>query len=394
MSRSAPRDRAGLWLASIAIVLLLLVGVVILGVIWPPVRQPNWGFTGFAGPLAAAIGSMGALIVYRRPDNRVGWVMLLAGVTSAMQFVVDLTPLLVVHRGGAGTPAETWASWVSNATWVPTVTLIGYLLLIYPDGRPPAGRWSALSPLLAMVAIVTLVTVLMTPGSLTNFPEIANPTGLPGLPAALVGIVYPIYMAALFAAALSLVFRWRHAPPVVRAQLKWLAFAGVPFVIATSLSIVSRQAQFVAIVFGGLLPVAIAVAILRNRLYEIDRIISRSIGWAIVTGLLLGAFALLILALQAALEPLTDGNTLAIAASTLIVAALFNPARTRVQRAVDRRFDRARLDGERLIETFSERLRDEVDLATISADVLTTANAAVRPSSAGLWLRERPGGGA
>jgi hypothetical protein len=140
-------------------------------------------------------------------------------------------------------------------------------------------------------------------------------------------------------------------------------------------------------------PVAIAVAILRDRLYEIDRIISRSIGWAIVTGLLLITFVVLILALQTVLEPLTGGNTLAIATSTLIVAALFNPVRTRVQRLVDRRFDRARLDGERLVEAYAERLRDEVDLATISADVLATVDAAVRPNAAGLWLRQRPGGG-
>ncbi len=386
-------DRTALWIASTAIVLLLLAGMVVLAVIWPPIRQPAWGFTGFGGLLAAAMGSMGAVIVYRRPGNRVGWVLLLEGMASAVQFVVDLAPFLVVDLGGAGTPAETWTSWLSNAIWVPSVTLIGYLLLIYPDGRPPAGRWSALGPLLAVVAILTLATILVTPGDLTNFPGIANPTGLPGLPAALVAIVYPLYMATLCATALSLVFRWRKAPPVVRAQLKWLALAGVPFVIATSLSVASREAQLVAILLGGLVPVAIAVAILRDRLYEIDRVISRSIGWAIVTGLLVGAFVLLILALQAVLEPLTGGNTLAIAASTLIVAALFDPVRTRVQRAVDRRFDRARFDGERLVEAFSERLRDEVDLSTISADVLATVDAAVRPSAAGLWLRERPGGG-
>jgi hypothetical protein len=386
-------DRTALWIVSSAIVLLLVTGTAILAVIWPPIRQPTWGFTGFSGLLAAAIGLMGAVIVYRRPGNRVGWVLLLVGLMSSFQFAVDLTPLLVIHLDGAGTPAETWTSWLSNAIWVPSVSLIGYLLLIYPDGRPPDGRWSALGPLLLVVAILTLIAILVTPGDLRNYPGVANPTGLPGLPGALVAIVYPVYMGTLGAAALSLVFRWRHAPPVVRAQLKWLALAGVPFAIATSLSIVSREAQLVAILCGGLVPVAIAVAILRDRLYEIDRIISRSIGWAIVTGLLLITFVVLILALQTVLEPLTGGNTLAIATSTLIVAALFNPVRTRVQRLVDRRFDRARLDGERLVEAYAERLRDEVDLATISADVLATVDAAVRPNAAGLWLRQRPGGG-
>ncbi len=386
-------DRAALRIASTAIVLLLLAGTAILAVIWPPVRQPTWGFTGFSGLLAGAVGLMGAVIVYRRPGNRVGWVLLLVGLMSAIQFVVDLTPLLVIHLGGAGTPAETWTSWLPNAIWVPSVTLIGYLLLIYPDGRPPDGRWSALGPLLLVVAILTLVAILVTPGDLRNYPGVANPTGLPGLPGALVAIVDPLYLGTLVAAALSLVVRWRQAPPVVRAQLKWLALAGVPFAIATSLSVVSREAQLMAILSGGLMPVAIAMAILRDRLYEIDRIISRSIGWAIVTGLLIATFAVLILGLQAVLEPLTGGNTLAIAASTLIVAALFDPVRTRVQRAVDRRFDRSRYDGERLLAAFGERLRDEVDLTTISADVLATVDAAVRPTAAGIWLRERSGGG-
>jgi len=141
------------------------------------------------------------------------------------------------------------------------------------------------------------------------------------------------------------------------------------------------------------LPIAIGVAVLRYRLYEIDRLISRTIGWATVTIVLVGAFSLLVLGSSAVLEPLTGGNTLAVAGSTLIVAALFTPLRSRVQRAVDRRFDRARYDGERLVGAFGERLRDEVDLETIRADVLATVDQAVRPASVGLWLRERPEGG-
>jgi hypothetical protein len=138
-----------------------------------------------------------------------------------------------------------------------------------------------------------------------------------------------------------------------------------------------------------LVPIAIGIAVLRYRLYEIDRLISRTIGWALVTALLIGAFLLLVLASTELLRPLTGGNTLAVAGSTLIVAALFAPLRGRVQRAVDRRFDRARYDGERLLAAFGLRVRDEVDLETIRADVLATVDAAVRPAHAGLWLRER-----
>jgi hypothetical protein len=148
------------------------------------------------------------------------------------------------------------------------------------------------------------------------------------------------------------------------------------------------------IISFALVPIAIGIAVLRYRLYEIDRLISRTIGWAIVTGVLVGTFAVLVLGLQAVVQPLTGGNTLAIAGSTLVVAALFDPLRRRVQGAVDRRFDRGRYDGERLLDAFGERLRDEVDLGTIRSDVLATVDAAVRPSAAGLWLRQRPEDGA
>ncbi len=141
-----------------------------------------------------------------------------------------------------------------------------------------------------------------------------------------------------------------------------------------------------------LVPIAIGVAVLRYRLYEIDRLISRTIGWALVTALLVGAFLALVLASTELLQPLTGGNTLAVAGSTLVVVALSAPLRGRVQRAVDRRFDRARYDGERLLAAFGERLRDEVDLSTIRSDLLATTDAAVRPATVGLWLREQGAG--
>jgi hypothetical protein len=138
-----------------------------------------------------------------------------------------------------------------------------------------------------------------------------------------------------------------------------------------------------------LVPLAVGIAVLRYRLYEIDRLISRTIGWTILTTLLLGAFMLLVLGSTEVIEPLTGGNTIAVAASTLVVVALFTPLRSRVQRAVDRRFDRARYDGERLLTAFGLRVRDEVDLDVIRADVLATVDQAVRPATVGLWLRGR-----
>ena len=137
------------------------------------------------------------------------------------------------------------------------------------------------------------------------------------------------------------------------------------------------------------LPIAIAIAILRYRLYEIDRLVSRTIGWAVVTGILVAVFAGLVVALQTVLAPVTNENTLAVAASTLVALALFQPVRRRVQRVVDRRFDRARYDGQDLTERFGARVRDEVDLPKLRDALVATVEAAVRPAGAGLWLRSR-----
>ena len=201
------------------------------------------------------------------------------------------------------------------------------------------------------------------------------------------------FMALIGLAGLSVLLRYRRSAGIERQQLKWFMAAVALLLPAAGVAALTgtEAGWLLMLVTVALLPVAIGVAVLRYRLYEIDRIISRTIGWALVTGLLVGAFALLVLGSSAVLEPLTGGNTLAVAGSTLVVALLFTPVRSRVQRTVDRRFDRSRYDGERTLAAFGERLRDEVDLSTIRADVLATVETSVRPSRVGLWLRG-PGG--
>ena len=206
---------------------------------------------------------------------------------------------------------------------------------------------------------------------------------------------------AVVLSAASLVLRVRRSAGVARQQLKWFAaaavFAGLTLAGPATLFNLAitgdpsaptvKAFEILTMVALLLVPIAVGIAVLRYRLYEIDRLISRTISWAIVTGLLVAAFVVLILALSSILEPLTGGSTLAVTGSTLVTAALFAPLRNRVQRAVDRRFDRSRYDGERLLAAFGERRRNQVDLVMISDDVLATVDAAVRPSHAGLWLR-------
>jgi hypothetical protein len=213
------------------------------------------------------------------------------------------------------------------------------------------------------------------------------------------GLLDLIVNALVLVAGASLVVRFRRSEGIERAQLKWVALAGVLAGISligyTAFAPIAPWLNPITYAIGGaaacLVPIAIGIAVLRYRLYEIDRLISRTIGWAIVTGLLGAAFVVLVLGLTSVLGRVTGGDTLAVASSTLVVAALFSPVRSRVQGAVDRRFDRSHYDGEQLVAAFGERLRDEVDLATITTEVLTTVDAAVRPSPVGLWLREVQG---
>ena len=260
-------------------------------------------------------------------------------------------------------------------------------------------------------AIIVATPIVVGLGFLTDNDEeygrtLPNPTALGGtaeeLAEAATVLLNVAFLAVILLVFASVILRFRRSLGAERQQLKWF-LAAVSLLVGSvllttagfvaGLELLSSAFYFASEFALGLLPIAIGIAVLRYRLYEIDRLISRTIGWALVTALLVGTFILLVLGSSAVLEPLTGGNTLAVAGSTLVVVALFTPLRGRVQRAVDRRFDRARYDGERLVGAFGERLRDEVDLETIRADVLGTVDAAVRPASVGLWLRERPEAG-
>ena len=204
----------------------------------------------------------------------------------------------------------------------------------------------------------------------------------------------------MVAAAISLLVRFRRATGVERQQLRWLT-AALAFVVTAVVSgfvlgsimpaADGRSGGRVARRDRGIspVPIAIGIAVLRYRLYEIDRIVSRTIGWVVVTAILAAVFGVVVVGLQVVLEPVTESNTLAVAASTLVAAALFQPLRGRVQRAVDRRFNRARVDAQRAIDAFGAHLRDDVDLIALHGRLLAATDATVQPNGAGLWIRRR-----
>jgi hypothetical protein len=384
----------GVWLLS---VVLVVVGVAT-GV--ASATDVYSAITGLTGSVAAvSLATVGAILVTRLPRNAVGWLLWVAGVLLGLSFGLTGPP-------SAGIPGGIWLLWLGNLMWVPAVVLVGVILpLVYPTGHLPSRRWRAV--VIVAIAAIVLVTIqaAFSPFSPGSAPAgVSNPLAV-GV--ALGGVLSLMSSAATVAAvvcfplaAASLVVRYRRASGVERAQLKWFAavaaLIGLSFAVAlvsssaTSgiLGVVSNAAWLLLFVGLALLPVAIGIAVLRYRLYEIDRLISRTIGWGVLTVILGAVFVGLVLGLQTLLAPFTGSNDLAVAGSTLIVFALFAPIRRRVQRLVDGRFNRTRYDAERTVAAFAERLRDEVDLEQLRAEILATVTATVEPSSVSLWLRD------
>jgi hypothetical protein len=351
--------------------------------------------------VALSFASTGAILVSRLPRSVIGWLLAAGGFC----FAVDngATGLadygLIAHPGGL--PGAIWFAWLSQWLWAPAIGTVLGLALVYPPGRLLSPRWRP-------VAITgVIITVLISFGAATGpwpagmFPE-PNPLlitvggGTLDLVSVL-GALIAVLVAVLSIS--SLVIRFRRATAVERAQLKWFAAmvaVSVPaFLVGVALYGSSGVAAIVAnvadvIAFGGfaLLPVAIGIAVLRYRLYEIDRLISRTVGWAVLTVILGTAFVGLVLGLQTVLAPFTGSNELAVAGSTLLVFSLFQPVRRRVQGIVDRRFNRSRYDAQAAVNAFSARLRDEVDLGTLQGSLLTLVEATLEPTTAFLWLRE------
>ena len=326
--------------------------------------------------IAAYVG-IGALLVRRVPANPIGVVMLATGTLAVAAAVLGTYADLGVMRVPPW-PAAERARLIADAMFVyPILVALVGIPLIFPDGRLPSHRYRVVVVLwIAGIAAWTLNSVFGT-----NLDILV----LFSIPIAFAGAVIAISL------------RFRRGDPIQRAQVKWLAavvIVGSTAVLSGLLLNEARPDLANALLIVGILalftmPLAIGIAILRYRLYEIDRIVSRTLAYLLITGVLVGAYALLVVVLGGPLADATGGDTLSVALSTLVVAALFQPLRQRVQSLVDRRFDRARYDGQRLADAFAGRLRSDVDIATVTADLDATVRAAVHPSSTALWVRGR-----
>jgi hypothetical protein len=284
----------------------------------------------------------------------------------------------------------------------PALVPSGYALILpivaltFPDGRLPSSGWRW--PTRAAVGALAASTILIafTPGAIENVVP-WNPIGIDGLPVWIWTLAGPlagiggVLISGLGVAAI--VSRYRRGAGVERQQLRWFVAAVLLAVVPITVSpLGGGPGAFLLAVLGLLLvPIAVWIAVTRYRLYEIDRLISRGLSWAVLSGVLLTIYAGAVLLLQTLLAGVIQGQTVAVAASTLLAAALFQPLRRRVQAGVDHRFNRARYDAERTATDFAERLRDEVDVDLLRTALATTAGGAVHPDGVGVWLRPAPG---
>ncbi len=330
------------WLVRIALAILIVsvvAGVVLLWRIWPP-PPPTFGFTGFTVFIAIIFGGMGALILGLRPGNAIGWLLLIEGVASAVQFAFDTAPAGAAAGPAADQGAVVWLSAFSNVIWIWSVAVFGPLFLLFPDGKPISPRWGLLAPLSSAGAVMVVIGFGTMPGPLFNFPEVLNPITIGGdWSGAMVAVGAALFVGGSALSALSLVIRWRRSDRDSRAQLKWLAAVSLPFVVAGIASPGLLLAQYLMIGFAMLIPVAIAIAVLRYRLYDIDQVISRTFVYGALTAILAGIYAATLKLMQVGFVQVTgkesDG---AVILATLIIAAVFTPVRKGLEQVIDRRF--------------------------------------------------------
>ncbi len=342
---------------------------------------------------------VGALIASRQPSNAIGWLFCGAGLLLA---VAGATYGYAAYAllAEPDLPGGVASAWLTSWVFLPAVFGIPPLLfLLFPDGRPLSRRWRVAVLLTVIGVMCQAAAAALAAGPMEDapVPGVANPLGVDGpVVPALELIGWTTALGAIVVATVSLVLRYRRTRGDERLQLRWVAFSAVLFVVACLISAALFQTRFVALgqllvlVAFNAIPTAAGIAILRHRLYDIDLVINRTLVYGALTATLASVYLGSVLVLQAALRPLTESSDLAVAASTLAVAALFGPARRRIQSIVDRRFYRRRYDSALTIAAFSTRLRDELDLENVGADLRRIVSDTVQPAHVSLWLRSQP----
>ena len=353
-----------------------------------------------------AVGSFGApvlggLVASRRPKNPIGWMWLGIGLGVALSSFAGSYATYAL--GPASLPApRAIGTVVAGVGWTVAFALISLILLLFPTGRLPSRRWRFLAWGVAAAAALALISGPFVPGR-SGFAPVQNPFGVGGFAGEVLfvltnaGVI--VVLVATVPAALSLVVRYRRAAGVERQQIKWFAYAAVVFAALIPLDLLGLDEPLGDVVWSSLnnaatlgVYAAVGIAILRYRLYEIDLIINRTLVYGSLTVMLALSYLGGVVLLQTLFRALTgQGSQLAVVASTLAIAALFNPLRRRVQAFVDKLFYRRKYDAARTLEAFSSKLRDETDLDRLGDELVSVVRGTVQPAHASLWLRGTEG---
>jgi len=355
-----------------------------------PASMTGWDVSDVFGDVVnMALPVMSFVLASRRPGNRIGWLALAAGLTLGLKSFADQYWQRALVAAPGSVPAGPAALWVSTWIWSIALALIAFSFLLFPTGRLRSRRWRPAAWSVGTVFVLSTAALMVgaargwaDPSASASLGQLLSPPVLAAMAICL--------LAALVVSGAAIVVRFARSAGEERLQLKWFAAAAV-LVVATFIAVILTNSDSVAaLILNNLallcLDVAVAVAVLKYRLYEIDRVISRTLAYAIVTGLLVGVYAGLVLL---ATHLLSVKSPVAVAGATLVAAALFSPLRSRVQRAVDRRFNRARYDADQMVAVFAARLKDAVDLDAVQADLASVVQRALEPAHVSLWTNNR-----
>ncbi|WP_410792818.1 hypothetical protein [Kribbella sp. C-35] len=362
---------------------------------------------GWTGPTELVIGfgfalvglgsaTIGAVVASRLPRNSVGWILLALGVGIELPYAPEAYAELSVATALGPLPGDEWAAWVGSWAGIPAFFgLTAFLFLVFPTGRLPSRRWRWAGWFVAVSVTLATVAVALAPDEIdSGFDNPVAPTGQGAeLARWLVYATDLLALPVLVITAAALVVRLRRSRGVQRQQLKWFTYAAV--IVGVGLGtgsalppgLIANAAYLAGLLASAGLPVAAGLAVLRYRLYDIDVVINKTLVYGPLTVTLGAAYLGSVLLLQVLLSPVTQGSGVAVAVSTLAVAALFRPVRSRIQAVVDRRFFRRRYDAARTLEAFGVRLRDQLDLDALGNDLLAVVRDAMQPAHVTLWLR-------
>jgi hypothetical protein len=355
---------------------------------------------------AISFAPVGALIASRHPANPVGWLLCLYGLVISISYFGAEYAIYALLAQPNSLPAGEALVWIASWLLPIIIGLQVFYLMLFPTGRLPSKRWRWLAWLNGVFVLVGVTSAAISPGALMGvLGPIRNPLGIEGFPNIYYkAVLYVMSTVLLFAVALSVFMRLRRAIGVERQQIKWFAYAAAANVSASTLAYVvprvvdtplwfERVGFALNIAFIPAVPFAIGIAILRYRLYDIDLIINRTLVYGLLTAVLVLVYFGGVTATQALFQTLTGHQKLpqlAIVISTLVIAALFNPLRRRIQSVIDRRFYRRKYDARKTLEGFSARLRDKTDLDALNEELVGVIRETMQPAHVSLWLRAEP----